>query len=476
MPTRMLIRTTCIFLAIMLAACESTPKKITPKEEQDFNPPQLRFLPPDALREKSQIDTQLMLANRGLYYNQFDDIKYIGPRSCLNLDLHSHRGHVKEPENSALSIMRAIQNGFDAIEIDVMQLASGEWVLHHDDETGRATGRVDGVRMTVNRMNMKDWNSVGLRHPETGQIMKIGATTLSEALNTFNRFANPNQVLHIEIKGDRVRYIDQLDYILYSSLGSANRYMYSSSNLSTLKRLREINKEVYLGYIRPAHPRSLELLKQQVQQLGKHDPLYESLNGQVASYERIARRHGRYRFDADGLIKTVKRDLGNNAGIHLDIREYSTHPAITRKARAAGLKSVLTWTVNGQPYHFSEIEKHKNAARLPTGVIIDDDVYGFCARLVPLAITAQHSTASELQSLPADADLRKGRLQADYVSRGMYMKLNGTVASIQQQQAGTAAQATGLTAPTRDSGNASEQKVTPVIIKLDTPRRDKDGN
>ena len=145
----------CAFFAIMLAGCESSPKKITHTSNDDLESPQLRFLPPDALRSISHTDVQLMLANRGLYFNQFNDIQYIGNRSCLNLNLHSHRGHFKEPENSRLSILRALQNGFDAIEIDVMQLASGEWVLHHDNETGRATGRVDGMRMTVNRMTMK---------------------------------------------------------------------------------------------------------------------------------------------------------------------------------------------------------------------------------------------------------------------------------------------------------------------------------
>uniref|UniRef100_A0A486XI14 Glycerophosphoryl diester phosphodiesterase n=1 Tax=Rheinheimera sp. BAL341 TaxID=1708203 RepID=A0A486XI14_9GAMM len=464
-----------VAIAIAMAGCGSTPKKITPKEELDANPPQLRFLPGDASRDKSQVEAQLMLANRGLYLNQFGDIKYIGQRSCLNLDLHSHRGHFKSPENSRMSIHRALENGFDAVEIDVMQLSSGEWVLHHDDETGRATGRIDGVRMKVNRMNMKDWSSVGLRSTQTGEIMKIEATTLSEALVTFNRFATPTQILHIEIKGDRVRHIDQLDYIVNSSLGSPERYIYSSSNMSTLKVLRDINKEVYLGFIRPAHPRSIELLKQQAQKLGKHDPLYESLNKQVASYERLAGRHGRYQFDADSLVRKVQRDLGTNAGIHLDIREYSSQPAITGKAKAAGLKSVLTWTVNGQNYHFSEIQKHKNASRLPTGVIIDDDVYGFCAQLVSLPITDQHPTLSLLHKLPADADLRKGGLQADYLSKGMYMKFDGVVAPLTQQSSGVTSQAIGLTAPSRDSGDADKQTVTPVIIRLDTPRKD-DGN
>lgn len=476
MLTRKLLGVVCVLLAIMLTGCESTPKNKKQTTNQDADLAQLRFLPPDALRSSSHIETQLMLANRGLYLNQFSDINYISNRSCLNLKLHSHRGHFREPENSRLSILRALQNGFDAIEIDIMQLASGEWVLHHDNETGRATGRVDGVRMSINRINIKDWNSIRLRHPETGEIMKVGATTLTEALSTFNRFANPKQVLHIEIKGDRLRNIDQLDYIIHSSLGSNNRYMYSSSNMSTLKRLREINKEVYLGYIRPAHPRSIELLKQQAQQLGKHDPLYESLNSQVTSYERLARRYGRYKFDPDDLIRTVRRDLGSNAGIHLDIREYSTHPAITRKAHAAGLKSVLTWTVNGQTYHFNEIEKHKNASRLPTGVIIDDDIYGFCSQLVTLTVTDKYSTSSVLQKLPPDADLRKRDLQADFVRRDMYIKLNSTVAPLAPQQSAIATQASGLSVPIRDKGDASEQKVKPVIIKLDTPRRDNDGN
>lgn len=459
---------------LTLAGCATPAKKLTPANNAE-NPPELRFLPSDARREPLHIDTQLALANRGLYLNQFKDIKYIDQPSCLNLDLHSHRGHYQEPENSTFSILRAIENGFDAIEIDVMQLASGEWVLHHDEETGRATGRVDGVRMKVNRMKMKDWSTIGLRRPDTGEIMRVGATTLADALNVFSRFARNNQVLHVEIKGDRVSDVDQLDYILHSNLGHPGRYMYSSSNLSALKRLREVNAQVYLGFIRPAHPRSIELLKKQAQQLGKHDPLYESMNEQAASYERAARRYGRYTFDPSTLVKSVRRDLGSNAGIHLDIREYGTHPAITTKARAAGLRSVMTWTVNGQSYHFSEIEKHKKSSTLPTGVIIDDDVYGFCAQLVTLKNRNLHPTTSPLQNLPHDADLRKIDLQKDYVARGMYMKFNGSVSPLHQPQHVAKQKPVGISQPSRDSGDADEQKVTPVIIKLDQPRRDNDG-
>lgn len=90
MLTRKLLGVVCVLLAIMLTGCESTPKNKKQTTNQDADLAQLRFLPPDALRSSSHIENQLMLANRGLYLNQFSDINYISNRSCLNLKLHSH--------------------------------------------------------------------------------------------------------------------------------------------------------------------------------------------------------------------------------------------------------------------------------------------------------------------------------------------------------------------------------------------------
>ncbi|KAF5562227.1 glycerophosphoryl diester phosphodiesterase [Fusarium phyllophilum] len=53
----------------------------------------------------------------------------------------AHRGLWKEaPENSLLSIRRAIKAGYNIVEIDVRRTADGEFVLLHDITLDRMTG------------------------------------------------------------------------------------------------------------------------------------------------------------------------------------------------------------------------------------------------------------------------------------------------------------------------------------------------
>jgi len=46
--------------------------------------------------------------------------------------------------------------GNDTIEIDVMRLRDGNWVLHHDLVTGRASGRSDGKRALLSAATAQD--------------------------------------------------------------------------------------------------------------------------------------------------------------------------------------------------------------------------------------------------------------------------------------------------------------------------------
>lgn len=464
---------------LLLVGCASTPHHVdkatqivdTPLTEAKPTFPELDFLPDDAARSALLSPIQLSYANRGVYLSQNGDLNFLGARACDNLQLHSHRGHPKEAENSVRSIKRALLNRFDAIEIDIRQLNTGEWVLHHDEKTGRATGRKDGLRTEINTINFNEWHYIAHRDPETGALLPHRAATLLEALAVFRRYALPHQVLHVEIKGGQFDALDHLDYILDSQLGATSRYMYSASNYEALMYLRKINSSVYLGYIRPAHPRSIEILKEQAKALGAQDPLYHEINEEVQHYERLAKRYGRYRFDADRLIKDVRRDLGENAGIHLDIREYGLDPALTRKAKSVGLRSVLTWTINGQRYHLNEVKKHKNADRLPTGSIIDDDVFGFCANLTGITIKNTYDTPSAFNTLPANADLRQILQQSTYLSKGMYYSLDQQVLPLPSAPSSLNTASPTLSIPTRDRGEANAGTITPIKIKLDKPTR-----
>ncbi|CDZ54329.1 glycerophosphodiester phosphodiesterase family protein [Neorhizobium galegae] len=77
----------------------------------------------------------------------------------------AHRGVWQDaPENSLLSIQRAIDAGFDVVEIDVRRTADGEFVLLHDD----TLERVAGLDNEPEQLTLKELTSIALRNRDGG--------------------------------------------------------------------------------------------------------------------------------------------------------------------------------------------------------------------------------------------------------------------------------------------------------------------
>ncbi|MGO7042212.1 glycerophosphodiester phosphodiesterase family protein [Rhizobium acaciae] len=77
----------------------------------------------------------------------------------------AHRGVWQDaPENSLLSIQRAIDAGYDVVEIDVRRTADGEFVLLHDD----TLERMAGLHSEPEQLTLEELTSIALRNRDGG--------------------------------------------------------------------------------------------------------------------------------------------------------------------------------------------------------------------------------------------------------------------------------------------------------------------
>lgn len=494
MTTRKGSSIAAFLLASMLGGCATVPgvpgptadptpepRRVAPAD----GPAALRHLPPGALREPDErtIDMQLALWDRGTYLNYFGEVVPAAEAPCGDLRLEAHRGDPDAHENTLSSIQRAAEGGFDSVEIDVMRLFDGTWVLHHDTRTGRATGRRDGQRERLDRMFLPGWRALQVRDTNTGRLVDERPPTLAHALHAFRLSAPEGQILNIDIKskaGEGALY--QLNAMVHRHLG-AGRYSYSSGDLETLRYLRTLNPDVYLGLIQSPHRESLRILRARLQGAVSQDPLYErnrealELSADVATwwYGVRARDH-----TSTAALRRIHDTLGPNAGLHLDVRRYAEVPGLRQRARAAGLRQVATYTINAPEYHEDAIRSLKQRGRAPDIAIMDSSVYQFCGRIAglpePRGDYTPRTPAGELiAALPAEADLRDLETQATYAREDLYLTLDSGVRALSDARAGGVRQAAtsgsarpDFSLPERvEGGEVDFGESSPIRIRLE---------
>lgn len=143
-----------------------------------------------------------------------------------------HRGACGyEPENTLRSFERAIELKVDMIEFDVMECASGEIVVMHDDTVDRTTnghGRVSDLTLQE------------LKKLDAGKGEKI--PTLVEVLDLVNKRCKVN----IELKGiavaQKVNLIIQ-DYIKNHGW-EIEYFLVSSFDFNEIKEFKKYNNQV----------------------------------------------------------------------------------------------------------------------------------------------------------------------------------------------------------------------------------------
>ncbi|UXR92851.1 glycerophosphodiester phosphodiesterase family protein [Agrobacterium tumefaciens] len=108
----------------------------------------------------------------------------------------AHRGIWSDaPENSLLSIRRAIDAGYDVVEIDVRRTADGEFVLLHDD----TLERMAGVDKEPEQLTLAELTSLALRNRDGGPENPITDEKLPSLKDVFD-LTRDRIFIHLDIK------------------------------------------------------------------------------------------------------------------------------------------------------------------------------------------------------------------------------------------------------------------------------------
>lgn len=418
-----------IILSLLLAACQGGPSR------NKQLPDQFARFPYDTLTgDHNILDMQLALADKNLYKAINGDIKTIDNSSCI-IDVTAHRGDFREPEGSRAAVTRAAMDNFNSIEVDLMQLRDGKWVNHHDFYTGRVTVHYTGQRYLIENMDVYQFIGLKTRDKKTGELIRRRPATAFELLGDFSDFRADGQLLNIEIKSDAdILELWDLDSMAKRRAGEGSFY-YSSSNLEVLEKLRTINKTVYLRVIQNPDPASIRKLRSDLREGVKRDELYRYNMEDIESLAGLGEwAYGKYKYrnytskqDMSYLVKL----FGNNIGLHLDIRNYSS--SVKNNAKSAGIK-VYTYTVNGTDYHQSRLLKLPRRS-LPDGIIVDATPYRMCQRLFSVSKSKKKYTPSTglgkyIVSLPNDADFDRLDEMMAYQYSDLYISMSGKLKKI----------------------------------------------
>ncbi len=108
----------------------------------------------------------------------------------------AHRGIWSDaPENSLLAIKRAIEAGYDVVEIDVRRTADGEFVLLHDDTLERMTG----VDSEPEQLTLAELTSLALRNRDGGPKNSFTGEKLPSLRDVF-ALTRDRIFIHLDIK------------------------------------------------------------------------------------------------------------------------------------------------------------------------------------------------------------------------------------------------------------------------------------
>ncbi len=149
----------------------------------------------------------------------------------------AHRGFTKSfPENTFEAFEAAIQNNFDAIELDIQFSKDGEAIVFHDENLSRLTGNIAAVN---------DLTLPKLKELRINQ--KYSIPTLAEALKVINR----KLMVIVEIKNSKAvdEVVKQIEKSINNQGWNYNQFIISSFDWTVLEQVAKLNSEINLGVL-----------------------------------------------------------------------------------------------------------------------------------------------------------------------------------------------------------------------------------
>lgn len=154
----------------------------------------------------------------------------------------AHRGYSAiYPENTMEAFIKAYERGFDGVETDVHLSRDGELVLIHDEKINRTSNGKGYVK----DYTLKELRAFNFNYKHQGDFP---IPTLRELLEFIR---DKDFVVNIELKTDVFHYdgIEEKVYQLVKELGVEDQIYYSSFYLPSVLKMREIDHNVYAGYL-----------------------------------------------------------------------------------------------------------------------------------------------------------------------------------------------------------------------------------
>jgi glycerophosphoryl diester phosphodiesterase len=165
--------------------------------------------------------------------------------------IYGHRGAKGSyPENTLLSLKKAIDQGVDGLEIDVHLTKDGEVVVIHDetlDRTTNGTGRIK--ELTLEEIKQFSAGNSYTHFPEYDEAWDMEKVpTLQEVLELIAPY--PLE-LNIELKTYAVAYkgIEEKVQSIVKKYGTGRKVVYSSFHLPSLLRMKKVNRDANIAWL-----------------------------------------------------------------------------------------------------------------------------------------------------------------------------------------------------------------------------------
>jgi glycerophosphoryl diester phosphodiesterase len=148
------------------------------------------------------------------------------------LRLYGHRGaSARLPENTLPAFSAALEDGANALELDVHRTADGHFVVAHDPDGRRTAGVSEEIR-SITLDQVRTWRLSSDSHQsKTGDFT---VPTLEETLESF-----PNTPMSIDLKPDDVSAVPPLLEVV-ARHSAADRVTLASFNDRVVRRIRRL--------------------------------------------------------------------------------------------------------------------------------------------------------------------------------------------------------------------------------------------
>ncbi|MCE7793818.1 glycerophosphoryl diester phosphodiesterase membrane domain-containing protein [Salipaludibacillus sp. CUR1] len=175
-------------------------------------------------------------------YTVADNIVYLK----WNVEVAAHRGDLHAaPENSISSMQAALDQGVDAVEIDVMLTADDKLVLNHDE----TFERVAGVPDRVEEMTFEEATQVDIGTLYSDEFAGETVPSLREALELM-KDSNANIIIDIKINDlDRSREMAEGIVKLVEEFEMEDTAYVQAFENRPLREIRQLNPDITIGQI-----------------------------------------------------------------------------------------------------------------------------------------------------------------------------------------------------------------------------------